>query len=277
MLIQITALISVLWAAGTVAWIRPAVLWGIPLFLGAALGAFLVQVLVIFLMAWVPSLFLDSDKEFTRDSKYFRTLARLCAPAVFPFLLTKIQVTGREKLPRNGRFFLVCNHIADLDSGVILAAFPDSQLAFLAKKEVRDMFLIGPLMGRIGCQFLDRENDRAALRVIIKAIENIREDKVSMVAFPEGGVIKDGRKLHHFRNGVFKVATKPQVPIVVCTIRGTTQIPANLRRLKKTVIDLRVLDVVTPEQYAGMRTPELGQLVYDIMRADFGPEADGSI
>lgn len=277
MLIQITALISVLWAAGVALWLHPVGLGSAALILGSAVGAFLVQILVIFLMAWVPSLFLDPDREFTRDSRYFRILARLCAPAVFPFLLTRIQVTGREKLPRDGRFLLVCNHIANLDSGVLLAAFPDSQLAFLAKKEVREMFLIGPLMGRIGCQFLDRENDRAALRVIIKSIQNIREDKVSMAAFPEGGVIKDGRKLHHFRNGVFKVAMKPQVPVVVCTIRGTTQIPANLRRLKRTVIDLRVLDVVTPERYAGMRTPELGQLVYDIMRADFGPEADGSL
>lgn len=277
MLISILSIISLFCASALCAAVHPGLGLGLVLFIATALGSFLAQVLIIFLLAYLPSLFLDPDRPFTKDSKYFRTLTRLCAPAVFSFLLTKIQVTGREKLPQNGRFLLVCNHIAGLDSGVLLAAFPNAQLAFLAQKEVRDMFLIGPLMGRIGCQFLDRENDRAALRVIVKAIENLKQDRVSMVAFPEGGVIKDGKKLHHFRNGVFKVATKSQVPVVVCTIRGTRAIGPNLRHFRKTVIDLRVLDVVTPARYAGMRTPELGQLVYDIMRADLGPEADGSM
>ena len=276
MLIQIALVLSLLCGAALAAGTQAGLLAAVLLFLGGALGAFALIVAVCFALVWIPSLFADPDREFVQDSKFYRTIARLYAPAVFTLLRTKIQITGKEKIPTRGRFMLVCNHIDNLDSGVMLAAFPDSQLAFLAKKETRDFFLIGPLMGRIGCQFLDRENDRAALKVIVKAIQNVRDDKVSMVAFPEGGIIEDGRKLHHFRSGVFKVAMKPQVPVVVCTIRGTTGILPNIRALKPTVVDLRVLDVITPEQYAGMKTPELADKVYHIMRADLGPEADGS-
>lgn len=276
MLIKFALVLSALCGMAAVWVAEMTLLAGLLLFAGVAAGTFLLIVLICFLLVWIPSLFADPDREFVEDSKYFRTLVRLYAPAVFTLLRTKIQITGKEKVPTKGRFMLVCNHIDNLDSAVMLAAFPDSQLGFLAKKETRDFFLIGPLMGRIGCQFVDREHDRVALKAIIKAIQSVREDKISMAAFPEGGVIEDGRKLHHFRPGVFKVAIKPQVPVVVCTIRGTTGILPNIKRLKPTVVDLRVLDVVTPESYAGMKTPELAERVYRIMRADLGPEADGS-
>ena len=274
MLIRFAVLLSLAAALVAVVAVELAVLAEVTLFLGVIVGVFLLIVLICFLLVWIPSLFADPDRPFESDSKYFRTILRYYAPAVFSVLLTRIQVTGKEKVPTKGRFLLVCNHIDNLDSPVILAAFPDSQLGFLAKKETREFFIIGPLMGRIGCKFLDRENDRAALRVIVEAIQNIRDDKISMAAFPEGGVIEDGRKLHHFRPGVFKVAMKPQVPVVVCTIRGTTKILSNIRRLQPTKVDLRVLDVVTPEQYAGMKSTDLADKVYRIMRADLGPEAE---
>lgn len=274
MLIKIAVLLSVLCGAALTAGGQASLIASVLLFLGGTMGTFVLIGAVCFLLVWIPSLFADPDRECQKDSRFFRTIVRLYAPAVFTLLRTKIRITGKEKVPARGRFMLVCNHIDNLDSGVMLAAFPDSQLAFLAKKETRDFFLIGPLMGRIGCQFVDRENDRAALKAILNAIRLIKEDKVSMVAFPEGGIIEDGRKLHHFRSGVFKVAMKPQIPVVVCTIRGSTQILSNIRRFKPTQVDLRVLDVITPEQYAAMKTPELAERVYRVMRDDLGPEAD---
>ena len=277
MLIKIAIVISLLCAAGLVAAVELAVLVEVLLFAAAGAVAFVLFALLCLLIAWLPGQFMDPDAVCTKDNPYFRTIVRLYAPAVFSLLLTKIKVTGLEKVPTDRRFMLVCNHIADLDSGVMLQAFRNYQLGFLAKKETRNMPIIGRIMGHIGCQFLDRENDRNALKVIINAIRLIKDDQVSIMAFPEGAIIEDGKKLHHFRSGVFKVAMKPQVPVVVCTIRGTPDILPNIRRLKPSKVDLRVLDVVTPEQYAGMRTPELADKVYHIMRADLGPEADGSI
>ena len=277
MLISLVVLLSLLIALGAVLAAEMALLVEICLFAGVALGAFLMIVLILFLLAWVPSLILDPEYECHEDSKYFRMLVKYYAPAVFTFLRTKIQITGMEKMPAKGRFMLVCNHIADLDSGVMLAAFRNYQLGFLAKKETKGYFFIGSLMSRIGCQFIDRENDRNALKSILNAIRLVKEDKVSMMGFPEGAIIEDGRKLHHFRSGIFKVAMKPQVPVVVCTIRGTPDILPNIRRLKPSVVDLRILDVVSPEEYAGWKTPQLAERVYDIMRADLGPEADGSL
>lgn len=244
-------------------------LWMLPL---GFVGTFLLCALVLFLMVWIPSKVVDTTKVQEDDDPFFRWVATYYAPAVFTLLRTKINVTGQDIVPKSGRFMVVCNHIDNLDSGVLLAVLNKSQLAFLAKKETRDMFLIGPLMPKILCQFLDRENDRAALKTILRCIEIVKEDKVSLAAFPEGGVIEDGKALHHFRNGVFKIAQRANVPIVVCTIRGTEDILDNFKHFKKSVVDLRFLDVVPAADIKGVHTTQIGRRVYNIMAPDLGVE-----
>ena len=117
----------------------------------------------------------------------------------------------------------------------------------------------------------NRENDREALKTILKCIQIIKEDKASIAVFPEGYIYPD-RKLHHFRHGVFKVATKTNVPIAVCTLRGTTDVLPSLKRLKPSTVEIHLVDVIFPEDYAPMTTVELGDRIYDLMAADLGAE-----
>ena len=133
------------------------------------------------------------------------------------------------------------------------------------------MFVVGKYMHKIQCQLMNRENDREALKTILKCVEIIKEDKASVAVFPEG-YIKPDHKLHHFRNGVFKIAQKTKVPIVVCTLRNTQYVFHNGLRLKPTDVHLHLLDVISPEQYQGMSTVEIGNMVYEMMARDLGPE-----
>ena len=131
------------------------------------------------------------------------------------------------------------------------------------------MFVVGKIMHKILCQPIDRENDRAALKTILKCIQLIKEDKVSIGVFPEGYTSKDG-KLHHFRSGVFKIAQKTGVPIVVCTIQNTRQIFKNLAKLKKTDVHLHLVDVIPAEALKGKSTAEISDMVYEMMIGDLG-------
>ena len=149
--------------------------------------------------------------------------------------------------------------------------FRKSQLAFLTKKENYKLPFIGAFMHKILCQPIDRENDRQALKSIIKCIQLIKEDKVSVCAFPEGYTSKDG-KLHPFRPGVFKIAQKTNVPIVVCTIQNTREIFKNLRHLRHTDVELHLVEVIPPETYAGLNTVALSDMVYEKMIADLGED-----
>ena len=235
-------------------------------------GGWVVCLLLCFLAVWIPAVNTDPEKEQDGDDPYIRTIVKLYAPAVFKLLGCRIEATGTEKLPKDGRFLLVCNHLFDLDPGIPLTLFPDAQLAFISKKENLQKPIIGPLMPRIQCQFIDRENDRAALKTILKCIQILKEDKANIAVFPEGRIVKDGYLLHSFRPGVFKIAQKANVPIVVCTVNGTQNIMKNIKRFRRTRIDFHLLEVIPADELKGVTTVDIAQRVHSLMAADLGQE-----
>lgn len=245
-----------------------AALWLLPVFFA---GIYLLGLLIAVLFLWICCATVDLQKEQEEDSRFFRTIMHPYIEALITLVGVRLHTQGLEKTPGEGRFLLVCNHLFLADPGVILHCFKKSQLAFVTKKENQSMFLIGKIMHKILCQPIDRENDRAALKTILKCISLIKEDKCSVAVFPEGYTSKDG-KLHPFRPGVFKIAQKANVPIVVCTIQNTRPIFKNLRKLKKTDVQLHLVEVIPPEEFKGLSTVELSEKIYACMIADLGEE-----
>lgn len=224
-----------------------------------------------FLFLWAVCSTVDQKKPQEEDSKFFRGMMNLYIEALISLVGVKVEAQGTEKVPEDGRFLLTCNHLFLADPGVLLNVFPDKQLAFVTKQENRSMFLIGNIMHKILCQPLDRENDRAALKTILKCIQLLKEDKVSIGVFPEGYTSKDGL-LHPFRSGVFKIAQKAEVPIVVCTIRNTREIFKNLKHLRKTSVPVHVVEVIPAAELKGQTTVQIADRVYEAMISDLGEE-----
>ena len=266
MLLKGIALLSLVFAAAS--GVAAGSLW-------TALAVFCLAYLVLFLLAvlflWICCARVDMEKPQEEDSKFYRRLMHPYIEALITLVGVRLHTKGLEKTPEEGRFLLVCNHLFIADPGIILHCFRKSQLAFVTKKENQKLPIIAPIMHRILCQPIDRENDRAALKTILNCIALLKEDKCSMCVFPEGYTSKDG-KLHPFRPGVFKIAQKANVPIVVCTIRNTRPIFKNLAKLKKTHVDLHLLEVIPPEEVKGLSTVELSERIYACMIADLGEE-----
>ena len=234
-------------------------------------GFYLLGMAVAFGFLWICCMAVDREKPQEEDSPFYRAIMYVYIEALITLVGVRLHTRGLEKTPREGRFLLVCNHLFVADPGILLHCFKKSQLAFVTKKENQSLFIVAPIMHKILCQPIDRENDRAALKTILNCIRLIREDKVSMCVFPEGYTSKDG-KLHHFRSGVFKIAQKTGVPIVVCTIQNTRQIFRNLAKLKKTDVELHLVEVIPPEEIKGLSTVEVADRVYACMIADLGEE-----
>ena len=243
-------------------------LWMIPL---AFVGNFLGLALLAFVFFVAVSYMVDQNKEQEEDDPFYRWVIAVYVEALIQLLQARVHTVGLEKTPRDGRFLLVCNHQFLADPGILLHYFRRSQLAFISKQENREMFCVGNLMHKILCQTLDRDNDRQALQVILKCIRILKEDKASIAVFPEGGTNHDD-KLHPLKPGVFKIAQKANVPIVVCTLNGTRGIVKNGLRLKPTDVELHLLDVIPPEELKGKTTVEIAQRVYDMMLLDLGAE-----
>ena len=240
--------------------------WWFPLY---ALGYFLLFFLVAVLFCVIACALVDMDKPVEKESRFYRTIMYPYVEVLMNLFLVKLSTRGLEKTPRDGRFLLVCNHQQFADPGIILHCFRKSQLTFISKQENRKIPVINKFMHCIRCQLIDRDNDRQALQAIIECVRMIKADEVSVAVFPEGYTSKDG-KVHHFRSGVFKIAQKTGVPIVVCTINGTLPLFHNVVRLKRTPVALHLVNVIRPEQYAGMKTNEISDMVYEMMIDDLG-------
>ncbi len=243
-------------------------LWVLPLvFVGSFLVLLILACLVLYFA--VERIRLEEPQE--EDSPFYRRLAMLFIEAAITVARLKIRTEGMEHTPKEGRFLLVCNHLNDIDPAVLMHVFPKSQLAFISKRENDQKFLVGKLMHKLLCQPINRENDREALKTILKCIEILKADKASIAVFPEGYTSLDG-KLHPFRNGVFKIAMKAKVPVVVCTLKDTQYALKKAMKLQKPEIDIHLLGVIQPEEFQGITATDLGNRVHAMMLADLGPD-----
>lgn len=204
------------------------------------------------------------------DSPFYRKALQLYVDAALGILKTRFHTRGLEKIPTDGRFLVVCNHLDIMDPVILLKFFSKHQLAFISKRENANMFIVGKMMHKTMCQMINRENNREGLKTILTCIRLLKEDEVSIAVFPEGYTSLDV-KLHHFRSGVFKIATKAKVPIVVCTVENSQSILRSSAKLKPVDVNFHVLDVIRPEQYEGMTAVEISSRIYDLMLEDLGP------
>lgn len=265
MLLTIALVLSLLIALGISFWTvgAPCLAWLWVLPLGFA-GGFVLMVVLAVLFLWLITRRIDTSVPQEHDDPFFRKVTYLYVEAIASILRMKVHTQGLEKTPTEGRFLLVCNHLSHLDPVVLYSYFQQSQLAFISKKENDDMFIIGKLMHKLMAQLINRENDREALKTILKCIQLLKTDEVSVGVFPEGYTSHDG-KVHHFRSGVFKIATKAQVPIVVCGLQNTEKVFHNRKRLKTTKIPLRVAGIIQPDTYQGRTAVDISQEAYEMM------------
>ena len=226
-----------------------AVLWRLPL----AFAGFYAGLVVLFLLVMAVScLFVDMKKEVKTPSRYFRFLLNQFSRLAFDLGGVRVHAAGLEKVPRKGRFLLISNHLFAFDPIVFYYALPWAELAFISKTENYAIPIVAQVMHKILCLPLDRNNDREALKTILKAISVLKDKKASIAVFPEGGTSKSGL-FQPFRNGAFKIAQKAGVPIVVCAISNTKAILKNMFR-RKTDVYLDVLDVIPSETVAELKT-----------------------
>lgn len=243
-------------------------LWQVPLtFIGLFLGLMVAFALVVLLATAAVRM----DKEQTKRNGFYAFLFHTYAPAVLFLMRIHVHVTGREKIPTDGNFLLVCNHLNIFDPVVLFMSIPmRCKLSFITKVENFKIPIVKQFMHKLLCLPLDRNNDRSALRTIIKAAQLMKDNVLSMTIFPEGQTSKSGELLP-FRNGAFKIAQKANRPIVVATLQNTKAAPKNMFR-RPTHIPLHILGVIPAEDVTSHTTAEIGARVHAMMEADLYPE-----
>ncbi|WP_344864413.1 lysophospholipid acyltransferase family protein [Planomonospora alba] len=143
------------------------------------------------------------------------------AKTMFRLLDLKIRVEGADRIPRTGGAVLVSNHISYLDfifAG--LAANPSGRLVrFMAKKEVFDHRISGPLMRGMHHIPVDRAAGASAFGSALKAL---RAGEVVGV-FAEA-TISRSFTVKDIKNGAVRMAVAADVPMIPVSLWGTQRL-----------------------------------------------------
>ena len=145
----------------------------------------------------------------------------LTAKTAFRALGQQIVMTGSEHVPREGGVLLACNHIgyADFVYGG-LAANPSGRLVrFMAKKEIFDHRIAGPVMRSMHHIAVDRGSGEASART---AVDYLRAGEAVGV-FPEA-TISRSFELKEFKTGAVRIAAQAGVPLVPVIMWGTHRV-----------------------------------------------------
>ncbi len=232
------------------------VLWWV---LGTLGGIFAAYVLVLVISAAV----VDRKKTYDQYNKYYRFLLYSATAIGMWLLRIKFVVTGEEKIPKDGRFLMICNHRSNYDPLVTWHCFRKYQLAFISKPENFKVPVFGRLVHRCGFMPIDRENPRNAAKTLITAVNRIKSDTFSVMVYPEGTRSK-GTNLLDFHAGVIKIAQKAKVPLVIMSVAGTEQI-VKRTPWRKTVVYQDILETIPYEALEGKHTTDIGAYAHDLM------------
>ena len=134
---------------------------------------------------------------------------------VLVHILWRVEVIGKENVPRDRAVVLTPNHISDLDPVFVLALLLDwSRYRILAKKELFKNPVIGWFLGCLGAVPIDR--GKADTETIDRVISECKQG-TKVLIFPEGTRSKDGN-LGKLKSGAFVIAGQAGADIVPCRI-----------------------------------------------------------
>jgi len=164
----------------------------------------------------------------------------LTGKALFRALGLRFRMSGTEHIPRAGGALLAFNHVSYVD--FILggyAAVPSGRLVrFMAKKEIFDHPVAGPVMRSMHHVPVDRAEGAGSLR---HALRLLAAGEVVGI-FPEA-TISRSFEVKEIKSGAVRLAAEAHVPVVPVALWGTQRLmtkdhPRDLRRGK--TISIRV-------------------------------------
>lgn len=214
---------------------------------------------VLYMLFWaVAGLFVDTSKPIKKQSGLFRRGCVGISSLALGYCGVRTKVDGIEKLPKEGRFLLVCNHRSLFDPLILVKYLKDYNLAFVGKPEALGIPVVGRVGYGAGCLPIDRKNDREALKTILTAADYLKKDFCSMAIFPEGTRNKTEETVLPFHAGSFKIAQKAGTPVVVAALHRTGDIGKNMFK-RSTDTELHILDVIPAEKVKETKTRELAE------------------
>lgn len=237
------------------------------------LFAALAVLLLYFCFLAICSLCVDPQKEYKKNSRFYRALLYSASAAALKVLRIRVHTSCLEKIPRDQKLLFVGNHRSNFDPIIEWLVLKPWDIAFISKGENFKIPVFGRMIHRCCFLAIDRENPRRALDTLHKASDLLQSGEVSIGVYPEGTRSKTG-KLLPFHDGVFRIAKNAGTPIVVLSIKGTEQIHKNVLR-RHTDVHLDVVQVISSSDVESGTTHTLGHEISASLMENLGETENG--
>ena len=194
--------------------------WQILLMILAILGFYVIYFILYMIFLAVVILFsTNRNKEVKKPKSFHCHLMHSLMFFLLRYARIKMKVTGLDKVP-SGRVMVICNHKSNFDPMPLMYYIKPSHMVAVTKPENISVPIYGKYMHNMGF---------------------IRMPKESTLDFHPGS---------------FKIATKTKCPIVVTSIKDTDKVRFNFP-LKRTIVNLDVIDVLYYDDYKDLTTVDL--------------------
>lgn len=168
----------------------------------------------------------------------------------------RLHQKNRKRLPK--RYILIANHPSAFEDIGIPALF---DVVSLAKLQVQDWYIAGPIAKAAGTLFVDRDDPESRDNAIDAMVDAVNTGQ-NIALYPEGGC-KGRRLFKEFKSGAFEVSIRTGVPILPVFIHYEAQddfewqppytLPDKIRHIMNAVnnrANYYVYDVLDPKDFA---------------------------
>lgn len=134
-------------------------------------------------------------------------------------LVYRIEVNGKDNIPKEGRLVVCPNHLHVFDPIIISMVFP-RQIFWMAKKQIFENKIVAYLLRKLGVFPVDREeSDLSAIKNSLKVLK--KEGVLGI--FPEGTRVKE-MNIENAKPGVSLISVKSQSKVLPVYIEGSYKI-----------------------------------------------------
>ena len=134
----------------------------------------------------------------------------------------RLRIDGRENLPGDGSFIMVCNHTSHLDTLCMLSAVPLRQIHRVFPAAAADYFFSSLPRSAVSAVLInalpfDRKVNGA--ESLSACAELLKNDGNVLILFPEGTRTTTGA-MGRFRSGIGRLVAGTDLPVVPCHLEG---------------------------------------------------------
>lgn len=165
---------------------------------------------------------------------------------------------GTEKLPKEGGYMLCPNHQGKYDAYGIIGVH-ERPCTFVMDKDKSYIIFIKQALEMLQGKRLDKVDLRQAMTVINEVAEAVKNG-ARYILFPEGYYKDNKNNLQEFKAGCFKIALKSKAPVVPVALVDSYKV-FDSNHIGPVETQVHFLDPIYYEEYKGMKTPEIAELV----------------